>query len=407
MKRIKEIFENMGMIEFKGKKRIKGAERLTTPKPLKGLKIVPSKNSKRYKNFIVVETNANKILNSKFYNYLFDKKTGYMAQWGETMNDDPLRAPAPVLADIEIVASCKGPGGKLCPFCYKNNTPGYNYMPFEIYKKIFDKLPKSLTQIAFGTDADLSVNPDIWKIIDYTKEKGVIPNVTVADITKETAEKLATKMGAVAVSWYGIHSDKKYCYDSIKFLTDAGLDQVNMHFMLSQETYPFIDELIKDIKNDPRLKKLNAVVFLSLKQKGRGKTFKGCSVKQFQNVIEKMLKNNIPFGFDSCSAIKFLQGVKNLVDEKTYKKYKDMSEPCESFSQSIYINEHGIVFPCSFMENEIWYQGNKKSWDLKSDEIKDDIDFIEKVWNSPEAIWFSYNAKVCQGCGQGCQYYNV
>ena len=297
--------------------------------------------------------------------------------------------------------------GLLTHNCYKGNTPGHTYMTFEEYKIIFNKLPKSLTQIAFGTDADLSVNPDIWKIFEYTRENGIIPNVTVADITPETAQKMSKVLGAAAVSWYGMHTKKDYCYDSIKYLTDAGLEQTNMHFMLSQETFPFIDELINDIKNDPRLEKLNAVVFLSLKQKGRGKTFKGCSVKQFESVIQRMLDNNIPFGFDSCSAVKFLQGVKNIVPEETFKTYKDMTEPCESFTQSIYINEKGIIYPCSFMEEEYWNDGKQKSWNLLSDEIKDDKEFIEKVWNSNEAKIFSFNAKKCQSCGQGCQYYQV
>ena len=356
--------------------------------------------------FSIKENQYFKNLKSENYNYLFDKRNGVMIQWGKTKDDDPDRAPAPVLADIEVVASCKGPGGKICPFCYKGNIPGKNYMSFEEYKIIFDKLPKSLTQIAFGTDADLSVNPDIWKIFKYTRKHGIIPNVTVADITQETAQKMSQVLGAAAVSWYGMHTKKDYCYNSIKYLTDAGLKQTNMHFMLSQETFPYIDELIYDIKNDPRLKKLNAVVFLSLKQKGRGKTFKGCDVKQFESVIKRMLDNNIPFGFDSCSAVKFLQGVKNIVDEETYKKYKDMTEPCESFTQSIYINEKGIIYPCSFMEEEYWNDGKKHSWNLLSDEIKNKKDFID-MWNSKEAKLFSFNAKKCQECGQGCQYYQV
>ena len=39
---------------------------------------------------------------------------------------------------------------KMCSFCYKNNTSTGSYMSFEDFKKIFDKLPRALTQIAFG-----------------------------------------------------------------------------------------------------------------------------------------------------------------------------------------------------------------------------------------------------------------
>jgi hypothetical protein len=356
------------------------------------------------KNFTIKENNKIKILESKEYNYFFDKETGFMAQWGKTQEEDPERAPGPVLADIEVVASCKGPGGKVCPFCYKGNLPGNNYMSFETYKEVFKRLPKSLTQIAFGADADLSVNPDIFKIMKYTRENGIIPNITVADINKEIAEKLAKVCGAVAVSWYGMHTSKDHCYNSIKYLTDAGMNQVNMHFMLSEETLPYINELINDIKNDERLAKLNAVVFLSLKQKGRGVKFKGCSINDFKEVIKKMMENNIPFGFDSCSAIKFLIAIKELYPDK-YKEYKEMTEPCESFAQSIYINEKAEVFPCSFMENEYWNDGEQMKWNIL--EFKNDEEVLEQIWNSKEAKTFFFNSKKCQSCGQGCQYYQV
>jgi len=106
---------------------------------------------------------------------------------------------------------CKGPGGNLCPHCYKSNTRDGHYMSFETFKRVFKQIPDTLTQIAFGTDADLLLNPDIWKIMEYTRKQGIIPNVTVADITKETAQKLANVCGAVSVSWYGIHTSKEYC----------------------------------------------------------------------------------------------------------------------------------------------------------------------------------------------------
>ena len=57
------------------------------------------------------------------------------------------------------------------------------------------------------------------------------------------------------------------------------------------------------------------------------------------------------------------------------------------------------------MENEYWNDGEQKKWNIL--EFKDDKEVLEKIWFSKEAINFAYNAKVCQGCGQGCQYYNV
>lgn len=107
--------------------------------------------------------------------------------------------------------------------CYKSNTPNSGYVtPLEEAKKIIDKLPKQCTQIAFGTDAKLESNPEWYEIFKYARESGFIPNVTVADITEEKAKKLASVCGAVAVSRY---NDKDICYNSVKYLTDAGMKQ--------------------------------------------------------------------------------------------------------------------------------------------------------------------------------------
>ena len=365
------------------------------------------------KDFTIVEKNDKKILKGKDFNYVFDKINGLHYQWGRTKDENPQRCSyGPIIADIEILSMCKGPGGKICPFCYKSNTPKGKYMSLETYKTVFHKLPNTLTQIAFGADADCSLNPDLFDIMQYTRDNGLVPNITVADITEETAEKLAKVAGAVSVSWYGAHTSKDYCYNSVYRLTEAKkksgstLKQVNIHFMLSQETLVYVDEFINDVMNDYRLKDLNATVFLSLKQKGRGTSFKGCTVPEFKSVVDRMLENKIRFGFDSCSQPKFILSVK---DHKNYKQFEEMSESCESFSQSIYINEEGVVYPCSFMEKMPWNSldyNDSKGYDMLDPEITKE-NFLDKIWNSERAMCFSYEASKCGSCGRGCQVYDV
>ncbi len=256
---------------------------------------------------------------------------------------------------------------------------------------------KVLTQIAFGADADCTLNPDLFKMMEYARSNGVIPNITVADITEETAQKLANVCGAVAVSWYGYHTEKDFCYDSIDRLVKASANNevpmaINMHFMLSKETLPYIDELINDIKTDERLSGLNAVVFLSLKQKGRGKNYEGCTVPEFKTVVNRMLDNNIGFGFDSCSQPKFIASIKGSPKEK---EFAQISQSCESLSESTYINEKGILVPCSFMEDMPWNSldyNDSKGWDLLSDEITNPIDFVNKIWNSKRNKCIIYNS---------------
>lgn len=306
----------------------------------------------KHSSYEIVENDSLKILKSDVINYIFNKVNGVSAVWGKTKDDDPEWCPfGPLIADIEITTKCFGASGKLCKFCYKSNTPYGKNMSFDHFKEIFKRLPDTLQQIAFGVDANCTANPDTFRIMSHCRENGVIPNVTVADITDDTADKLASLCGAVAVSRY---DDKDICYDSVKRLTDRGMDQVNIHIMISEETYMQVLETLYDLMShrDPRLEKLNAIVFLSLKQKGRGSGFTRLSTDKFNHIVKVCLKHNIPFGFDSCSAVKFLDSVK---DHELYGQLKMVSEPCESSLFSIYIDVNGYVHPCSFCEGSSYW----------------------------------------------------
>jgi len=231
--------------------------------------------------------------------------------------------------------------------------------------------------VAFGADSEATSNPDLWKMADYCRSVGIVPNLTVANVSDEVADKLAKVMGAVAVSRY---ADKNVCYDSIKKLTDRGMKQVNMHFMISEETCGSCYETLNDIKKDPRLAKLNAIVLLSLKKKGRGENYHPLSEGMYKNVVNICLDNHINFGMDSCGAKKFLDAVK---DHPDYERFKIVCEPCESTNFSQYIDVDGKYYPCSFCEGisgwedgidtakcsdfltDIWYNGRVKEFRSK------------------------------------------
>ena len=253
-------------------------------------------------------------------------------------------------------------------------------MTFETFKTIFHKFPRTLTQIAFGADATLTSNPDIWKIMDYCTNndyQSVIPNITVANISDDVADKLAEYCGAVAVSRY---DDPDVCYDSVKRLTDRGMDQVNIHMMVSMETYNTALQTIYDAKDDPRLKDMNAIVFLSLKRKGRGTKYTPLSQEMFNNLVMTAMTNDIKFGFDSCSAHKFLTSVSKL---PTYKYLEKMTEPCESTLFSSYIDVKGDFYPCSFCEKvDGWEEGLS---------VVDCEDFLEDIWNHEKTEKFRNN----------------
>jgi MoaA/NifB/PqqE/SkfB family radical SAM enzyme len=319
-----------------------------------------------------------------------------MEIWGKTLEENPDRCPTgPIIADIELSKKCNFG----CSYCYKaTNKAPEKGMTLEEFKTILPKLGNQLTQIAFGVDSNLSQTPNAIDIMRYTYSQGITPNITLVDVNKELADTLVNnvKVGAVSISLHLLNKSKPkdIYYNSIKALTDVGLKQTNAHFVLSKNTLPLLDEVLKDIKTDKRLEKLNALVILSLKQKGRGVNDNPVSKEEFAEVLTKLQKAKINFGFDSCSV-----GKLNTIT----RQYDDVTESCESFAGSLYINEKGIVSPGSFLENEPVY----KNHNLLNDSIKTNEDFINKVWNHQSSITFCNTANKCVNKGEGCQHYKI
>lgn len=322
-----------------------------------------------------------KILRSPEYNYNFDYATGVMQVWGKTKEDEPGVAPAPDILDLECTTICKHG----CKFCYKSNTSFGKNMTFETFKSIFDVLPKTLTQIAFGADYDLLSNPDLWKMMEYARTNKVVPNITLGYCDDATADKLAAYCGACAVSRY---EDKDKCYDSIKRLTDRGMSQVNIHYMISEETYEGAIETIQDAATDPRLAKLNAIVLLSLKQKGRGTGFHPLSDEKFKQLVDLAVSKNVGLGMDSCSSLKTIRALGKEVERYVF--------PCEATLESSYINVDGNYAPCSFCEGSVedWMQG------LSVLECKNSQEFIDKIWNNPKTQAFREKLQATAACNE-------
>jgi len=350
---------------------------------------------------IIAENDKIKILKSKSYNFFFDKSNGMFMRWGETKEDDGDPSLSwPEIVDMEISTSCHGVG-KPCKFCYKSNTPKGTYMNFETFKKVFAKLPPTITQLAAGI-GDIDGNPDIWKIFEHCRENGIIPNVTIngARMTSEYFDNLAKYCGAVAVSVY----DKELTYNAIKELTNRNMTQINIHFMISNESIDMAYKVIDDMQSDPRLEKMNAIVFLSLKIKGNAKTgYTQLSQEKFNNLCKYALSKDIRFGFDSCSSSKFnsyLESDKSLTAE--FKNKMDQCiEKCESSVFSSYVScgdsKNGPkYYPCSFCEGiEGWEDGI---------DILSCNNFIDDVWYNEKTQNFK---KKLLSCDRDCPIYKI
>jgi len=314
---------------------------------------------------------------SSDYNYRFNMRTGLFIRWGKTLQDDPYRSEyGPEIADIEITTICSGSNGSSCPYCYKeNNSKGIN-MALDTFKTVVNRINANnqLTQVAFGLGSTGEENPSLWEMCTWLLKQNIIPNGTIADISNETADKIASYFGSCAVSLHSITGSHDICYNSVKRLTDRGMSQVNIHYVLCEETYEECFKVLNSIQSDPRLHKLNALVFLSLKTKGRAidSKFRCLSPERFSYLIKKALEMKINIGFDSCSFPKFKQTVSSMPNEK---QLLMMAEGCESFGRfSIYVNVEGKAYPCSFCENTSYCVAGE---DILSSSLMD-------IWNGKQ-----------------------
>lgn len=328
---------------------------------------------------------------SKGYNYQFNPHTGEFARWGLTLDDDPKVGMLEIF-DLEVSTICEGiprPGETVavpCTHCYKSNTKAGENMSFDTFKAIFDKLPQTLTQIAFGI-GDIWSNPDLVKMFDYCRNNehnpDVVPNLTTNGfgIDQAWVDTIKKYCGGVAVSRY---ANKDVCYDAVKMFTDAGMGQVNIHQVISVEKYAECLELVNDVATDPRLSKLKAIVFLTLKPKGkRNKDTTIKDVSKYRELIELAFSKGINVGFDSCTAPIFLAAMK---DHPQFGYFSQMTESCESDRFSGYANTKGEYWHCSFTEG---MPGFKPVNLLEID------DFVKDVWLS-EPVKHFRNKLTCQ-----------
>jgi len=314
-----------------------------------------------------------KTLRSPDYNFVFDKTTGFFARWGRTQDDDPDWSPfGPEILDLEIsTGACKG----RCRFCYKKNGTPINetkHMQLHEFEDLLRRMPPTLTQIAFGI-TDVHANPDFFAMMRHAREQGIIPNYTThgLDMDDWAADQTAELCGAVAVSVNT--NNKEAAYNTIKKLSqDKDMDQVNIHIVLAEDTVGFVKSVVDDIKTDSRLSRLNALVMLSFKDKGKTGCFSPITSDSYKDVVSYCEQNNIPFGFDSCSAHAYMKAIQG---RQNYDQLCQCVEPCESGLFSSYINVDGNFFVCSFCENEGMWKDGLSIWDY---------DTMVDLWRSPK-----------------------
>ena len=138
---------------------------------------------------------------SKSYNFIGDTETGITFRWGTTLNENPIFAPWPELADISISNHCT----KGCKFCYRDSKDDNSFMPLEDYIYILEELnhPEwgNVFQVAIGGGEPLE-HPKLKEIIETTISYNIVPNLTTNGhhLTEKFVAFLERKIGAIALS---------------------------------------------------------------------------------------------------------------------------------------------------------------------------------------------------------------
>ncbi len=336
---------------------------------------------------------------SKDYNFLFDTVSGSFARWGENPEDDPqLCEFGPEIVDIEISTVVEHsrdvpPGWLLttggcsggCPGCYKSSSPKAltAHMPVAVATKIFEALPNHTCQVALGI-LDIDSHPEMLEIMRVARQHGIVPNVTLTGkhLTEDMASKLGEVVGGCAVSVHEHMADENL--EAIRLLAKY-VSQVNIHLVVYEERTDWLKTILPRIKREVG-DLIHAVLFLHYKPVPR-QIFSAPSIDSLKNLVIMAENLELSYGFDSCSAGKYL---KVVADRDNYDELVQCVEPCESTLFSLYINTFGKAYPCSFAE-----QG-------EGVDVVDCSDFVEDVWRADELEEFRKKL-LASSCGGDCR----
>lgn len=304
-----------------------------------------------------------KVYKDKLFNFteFFNEKNGILIRTnildekGNETSKEPYMRSFPELIDIGIMGKCHV-NQKYCKNfgvdCYQANNV-HEDMNFENYKKIIDQCKYKTFQVALGGRGDPNKHKDFGKILKYTYDNGIVPNLTTTGILLSDLEiKLMKKYcGAVAVSLYskivtkdGVSKESNaQSIEAINKLISNGII-TNIHYVISKDT---IDDIIFRLENNLFPNGINAIIFLLYKPVGLANADKMININdnkfmKFLNIINDK-KYNFKIGFDTCFSPIIISKLENV--------NKSSIDFCEAARFSCYISPNMIMYPCSFIQN--------------------------------------------------------
>lgn len=297
-----------------------------------------------------------RIFDGKYnFNTMFDRATGsYMRTCildsdGNDTGIDPFMASFPHLLDIGIMGHCSHGLSGFCEKagiqCYQNggseNKPD---MSLDNFKYIVDQCEGKVHQFALGGRGDPDQHQDFEAILSYSREKGIVPNITTSGfmLDKSRAQSIAGYCGAVAVSWYRA----PYTYKAIELLASAGV-YTNVHFVLGNDS---IEEAIDIIEKGKLPQGVRRIIFLLFKPVGTSASDNVLKpddprVDRLFEMFDRPEKYSL-IGYDSC-CVSGLASRCGGIDPQSY-------DTCEGGRFSAYITSDLVMTPCSFDRQEIY-----------------------------------------------------
>lgn len=291
----------------------------------------------------------NKFFSNDDYELFFNTHNGLEILRGKDGKEDPFFLCLPSLLDVGIMGHCK----HKCPFCYQGHENEPN-MLLDDFKSIIDQVKHHTNQVALGGRGDPNHHENFGEIVQYARERGVVPNYTTSGIGLTDEQIEISKMcGAVAVSDYG----QDYTYDTIKRFTDAGI-KTNIHLMFTRVSYEKCLKITYGYnpwetrgKVNIEIEKINAVIFLLFKPAGAGKHLgwqpTHIQMTTFSQQVFKP-KATCKIGMDSCL-------INHVINYATPTEAQRMSiDTCEGARMSAYITPDMKMMPCSFADKVKW-----------------------------------------------------
>ena len=305
----------------------------------------------------------------------------------------------PELIDIGIMGHCHAAKSGICQRagidCYQSalsyRRPN---MPLSDYKQLLAQCKGKTFQVALGGTGDPNKHENFFELLQFTRELGIVPNLTTSGymLEKDEIQLIKQYCGAVAVSFYSrldtsMNETNEDTILAINSLIDAGC-KVNVHYVLSTDT---LEEAIIRIRHNLFPKGINAVVFLLYKPVGSGKQTRvidGCN-KIYSNFLKHIHSANVEFkiGFDTCQSPGLLRYNRELSLETI--------DVCEAARFSMYIDCDLMAFPCSFGRENAEYSVNLRemsisdAWDSKA---------FERFRTKQENMCNACEVNGCIGC---------